>query len=586
MGPALAALALVVLISACSTTHYRESADKEVYTILDEKIPAVPGMTTDVNIDPHPAPDLSALARIEKQYEFMGSDVNEAGAAVLGLERALDIAFTHSRDYQTRKEQLYLQALGLTLDRHEFAPIFSDEISVTHTWDSADVQTGSLVRAVDSMAGAPAQLLRQYADAVSTSGVMGRGTGIDSDVERRTSGEVTNSFGFNILLKSGARIAADITSNFFTFLTGGSGDSATTVIAATLTQPLLRGAGKDITTEFLTQSERDVLYALRDFTDFRRDFAVRVASQYYSVLRARDAAFNNYQGLKSFETSLDREQAFQAEGLKTAADVARLVESKLQRELSWTSSVRNYTQLLDNFKILLGLPTDTLLLLDEAELARLKENGIKMPTVTPAEAIEVALVTRLDLYTQRDSVEDALRRTKVAANALKPGLDLVLAGQVDSKDGNRFASPDFDRSRWSAGARLDLPLDRKAERNGYRRSLIDYEVSLRNESLAEDNIKLDVRNSYRNLLQSEKDYEISQISLKLNQSRVEEVDLRATLGLGNIIDQVDAKNALTAAESSVTGAIVDFQIALLQFWRDLGILYVKENGTWEEVNDV
>ena len=29
------------------------------------------------------------------------------------------------KDYQTRKEQLYLQALGLTLDRHRFAPIFS-----------------------------------------------------------------------------------------------------------------------------------------------------------------------------------------------------------------------------------------------------------------------------------------------------------------------------------------------------------------------------------------------------------------------------------------------------------------------------
>ncbi len=585
-GAVASLLAATILLSACSTTRYRESADKEVYNILEQKSPAVPGMIEDVNIEPHPAPDLSALARIEQQYDFMGSEVNEIGAGILTLERALEIAFTHSREYQNQKEQLYLQALSLTLDRHEFAPIFSGEIAATHIWDSDSVDTGSLVRAVDTMTGPPALLLQQYADAVNSSGVMTRGTEIDIDTERTTSADGTASFGINMLLKSGARFAADITSNFFTFLTGGSGDSATTAIAASLTQPLLRGAGSDVTTEFLTQAEHDMLYALRDFTDFRRQFAVQVASQYYSVLRARDAAYNNYQGLKSFEKSLERERAFQAEGLKTAADVARLEESKLQRDLSWTTTVRAYTQALDNFKILLGLPTDTLLVLDGAELIKLKENGINMPSVTPKEAIDVALVTRLDLYTQRDAVEDAERRIKVAANALKPGLDLVLAGQVNSKSGNRFESLDFDRSRWTAGVVLDLPLDRKAERNVYRRSLIDYESAIRNASLAEDNVKLDVRNAYRNLLQSEKDYEISKLSLDLNKRRVEEVDLRAELGLGDILSQVDAQNALTAAESSVTGAIVDYHISLLQFWRDLGILYVKENGMWEEINDV
>lgn len=576
----------LALFPACSTTHYRASADKEVYNILEQKSPQVPGMVEDVNIDPHPAPDLSALATIQQQYEFLGPEVHESGSSILSLEEALGIAFTHSREYQSQKERLYLQALGLTLDRHEFDPIFSARISGDHVWSSHDETTGALARAVDSMAGAPAQLLQQYSDAVASSGVMTRGAATGTEVVRDTSVEGSASFGFNMLLKSGARIATTLTTNFFQFLTGGSGDSASSTLAATFTQPLLRGAGKDVTTEFLTQGERDVLYALRDFTDFRKEFAVRVASQYYGVLRARDAAYNNFLALKSFETSLEREKAFQAEGLKTAADVARLEESKLQRDLSWTNTVRIYLQNLDNFKILLGLPTDTPLVLDEGELARLLERGVKVPAVTPEEAAKVALATRLDLYTQHDQLEDAQRRMKVAANALKPGLDLKMTGRVNSKSDDRFASLDFSRSTWTAGAALDLPLDRKAERNGYRRSLIDYEVATRNASLAEDTAKLEVRNAYRSLLQAEKDYEISQISLKLNQSRVDEVNLRAELGLGNIIDQVDAQNALTAAQSGVTSAIVDYHVSLLQFWRDLGILYVKENGMWEEIKDV
>jgi outer membrane protein TolC len=316
------------------------------------------------------------------------------------------------------------------------------------------------------------------------------------------------------------------------------------------------------------------------------EFAVRVASQYYGVLRSRDTVRNNYLGLQSFEKNLERERAFQKEGLKTAADVARLETSKLRSEQGWTNSVRGYKQSLDNFKILLGLPTDTSIVLDETELEQLKERGTRMPAITPEEAVDVALVTRLDLYNDRERVDDAQRRIKVAASLLQPGLDLVLTGRVDSDEGNQFAAFDFERSEWSAGAVLDLPLDRKSERNNYRRTLIDYEVATRNASLAEDNVKLDVRNAFRDLMQAQTDFEIERMSVQINENRVEEETLRAELGLGTIIDQVDALNDLTSSQTGLTVAVVNQHIALLEFWTSLGILYVKENGTWEEVNDV
>lgn len=581
---ALCLCGAAMLVAACSTTHYRESADKEVYNILAEKSPAVPGMVEDVNIDPRPAPDLSNLATIHQQYSFLGPDVKIEGASLVSLEKALELAFTHNRNYINEKEQLYLTALALTLDRHEFDPIFNSQIQAEHVWDSQDID--STVSAVDAMAGPAAALMKQYADAVESSGVMARGVPGDVDTIRTRSAQESISLGFSKLLKNGGRLAADITTSFFQFLSGGGDNTAVTAVTASFVQPLLRGAGTTVTMEFLTQSERDVLYQLRDFTNFRKDFAVQVASQYYSVLRASDAAYNNYAALGAFNLNLQRELAFQEEGLRTASDVARLRESQLQRELSWTNTVRAYTQSLDSFKILLGLPVDTNIVLDQLELEALLRNGVNLPMVTPDQAIEVALATRLDFYTQKDVVEDTERRIKVAANAFLPQLDVVAGGRINSEGGDRFASLDFDRSVWSAGVVLDLPLDQKDERNTYRRALIAYEQAVRNESLAEDNIKLDVRNSYRNLLQAQKDFEISQIQVDLNQRRVEEETLRAELGLGDIIDQVDAQNALTAAQTGVTGAIVDFQISLLEFWRDLGILYVKENGMWEEIKNV
>ncbi len=559
-----------------------------MYTILDQKSDQVPGMVEqDLSIERPEPIDYIQYRRNEAVADFLGTEGgSEHSAAILSLEDALGVAFTHSRDYQSRKEQLYLTALALTLDRHEFQPIFSGQLSATHVWSSQDVSSVALFDAVDTMAGTPGALLRDYSNLVESSGALTRGVGGGVDSERTTSIEGRSTFGMDVLLRGGGRLAVDLTSNFFRFLTGASGDSAASALSASFVQPLLQGRGRDVNMEFLTQSERDVLYALRDFTQFRMEFAVRVASQYYSVLRARDAAKNNYLGLKSFELSLEREEAFQNEGLRTAADVARLRQSKLSRDLSWTNSVLAYKEGLDSFKILLGIPTDTAIVLDEAELDALRAHGPRMPTITPEEAVDVALVSRLDLYNERDGVDDATRRIKVAANLLQPGLDLVLTGNVDSKDGNRFASFDFERSEWSAGAVLDLPLDRKSERNNYRRALIDYEVAVRNSSLAEDNVKLDVRSAHRDLVQAQKDYEINEISVELNESRVEEEELRAELGLGSIIDQVDAQNDLTSARTGLTGALVNQQIALLQFWSNLGILYVKENGTWEEVNDV
>ena len=58
------------------------------------------------------------------------------------------------------------------------------------------------------------------------------------------------------------------------------------------------------------------------------------------------------------------------------------------------------------------------------------------------------------------------------------------------------------------------------------------------------------------------------------------------MGLGDILDQVDSQNALIDAQNALTGALVSHTIARLRFWQDMGILFIKENGQWEEIDDV
>jgi outer membrane protein TolC len=236
---------------------------------------------------------------------------------------------------------------------------------------------------------------------------------------------------------------------------------------------------------------------------------------------------------------------------------------------------------LDRFKISLGIKTDTPLVLNDIELEQLATGELLTPGLELAEAVELALVTRLDLYTQIDEILDAERKIVIAANGMQPRMDLLISGRYNSKDGNRVSALDFQRHDYTVGVDLELPFDRKSDRNNYRNSLINLEVARRSADALVDNVKLDVRNGWRDLGQANRDYDISVLSVDINTKRLEEEKLKEELGEGNILDLIDAQNALTNAQTAFTGSLVQQRITLLEFWRDVGVLYVHDNGQWE-----
>jgi len=538
----------------CTNNYYRQDADQESYEAIAEKTDLVPGMSANIGIDEERIVDLSGFPTNEDSFEFLDNEAaSEVGAHILSLNAALDLAFQHSQEYQTQKEQLYLEALSLTFDRYRYVPVFSARGGTDYQWDAED---------------------QFVADMQALTGM--RTLGTSEAVNANT------SLGARYLLKGGGAIAVNLTNNFTRFLTGDISELGTGALIGSFTQPLLRDFGSAIETETLIQAERDLLYRLRDFTRFRKTFAVRVASNYYSVLLNRETARNNYAGLLANNLSLERERAFQAEGLRTLLQVGRLEQSSLQQDLRWTSSITRYKRSLDDFKLLLGLNSDENIALDDNEMILITETGMDSPDLSLEQAMELAVQTRLDLYNGLDRVQDRARKIEVAANELAPGLDLSVVASVPDANNGNLGELDFENALYTTGLDFEIPLDTKLERNNYRRSLIDYEVATRNYLLDMYNIKLDVVDLWRRMNQARKNYEINLTSVEINERRVEEAELRAELGLGDIQDTVDSQNDLTAAQTSLVSSIVDHNIAKLEFWRDLGLLYVDDSGQWEE----
>ncbi len=558
----LGSLALILALAGCTANHYRKSADKAAYGVVREKSPAVPNMDRQFTIERTNVISLASLPLATNVQEFLGPyGESERGARQLRLEDALLLAIRHSRAYQNRKEQLYLAALSLTLTRHNFTPIFS--ASGNGSFNGQTEQTVSYE--IDAATG-------ELKPVVS-----------DNLVEQQhvnAGGEISASW----LIAGVGRLTTAFTADFMRFVTGDPRVTTSSQLSATFVSPLLRDAGFKQQKEALTQAERQMIYDLRDFVRYRREFSVLVASSYYGVLGDRDRARNSFLDLQSSRKNAERTRALAEEGRETQSNLGRLAQQELSSESAWINSIRSYKQALDNFKLLLGLTVDENIVLDDAELEALQ---IRHPEISVENSIKVALAARLDYQNTKEELEDADRKVKVAVNMLKPRVDFTSSVAVNSNpdDNSGFPKLDFDRYRYSAGLNVDPGLDRTAEMNTYRTALIARDRSVRVVAQQEDEIKLQVRDSWRTLEQAKRNYEISEIGLNLAERRVEEQNLLAELGRAKAQDQVDAQNDLVNSKNQRTQALVAHTIARLQFWNNMGILYIKDNGQWEEVKD-
>ena len=540
-------LLLAVAATGCTANHYRRSADKAAYGVIGQKAPLVKNMDTSFTIEQTNAIALGSLPVVTNVVDFLGPDgEGERGARILRLEDALNIAIHYSRSYQSRKEQLYLSALSLTLARHQFTPLFS--------------------------AGGNAAYNVTATESASLS---------DHFVEDR-SVSANGSVGESWLIRDVGRITTAFTADFLRFVTGDPRLATSSKLSATFVRPLWRDAGFKQEMENLTQAERDLLYGLRDFTQFRKDFSVGIASVYYNVLGNRDAVRNSYLNLQSSHQNADRTRALAQEGRKSGTDLGLQEQQELTAESSWINAVRSYKQALDNFKIQLGLKVDANLVLDDGELEALQ---IHHPDISVNDSIQLALASRLNYMTIKDQVEDAERKVKVAQNFLKPRVDLFANASLNSDPARNYSLPDPQRYSWNAGLDVDPGLDRTSERNSYRAALITRNRAARTLEEQEEQIKLQVRDSWRTLDQAKRNYEISEVGVHIAERRVEEQGLLAEWGRSKAQDQVDAQNALIDSKNQRTQALVTHTIARLQFWNNMGILYIKANGQWEEVQN-
>jgi outer membrane protein TolC len=515
--------------AACSPASYAAAADEEVAGVLDEALSATLGTRESEVLRP---------VREEAPPPSTDPDAPPAPAPppglpgvppeVYDLPRALATAVQHNRDFLSRRESLYRSGLSIALTRFQFGPQLA--ATVDYVWNRSEDGNGS----------------------------HSAGTSVGADQILPTGGRIGVSAG----LDASWPFAPGPDEPLF----GGNA-------AVSLSQPLLRGAGYAIAWEGLIQAERDLVYAIRDFELFRQDFTISVARQFFALSSQKKTLANEDANYASAVFDRRKAEALLQVGRNAEKEVFLARRREIDAKDQLIGARAAYDRALDEFKITLGLPTTVGI--DVADAA---------PPFEPVRfeagsAIAAARTNRLELITQRQQVEDTERSLHIAANALLPDLALTASfGAASSGDELGDAAPDD----WDAsvGVSMEIPLQRKPQRNAYRSAQISLEQARRGLQLAEDRLELDIRDALRQLRSLEERIVLQEGQIVQEQRAVTVMEIRYEAGDVDNRELLEARQALVNARNALIRLQVDHFIARLQLLRDMGIFFVDDQGMW------
>jgi len=506
----------------------------------------------------------------------------------LGMAQAWLLSLMNSRFYQFNLEALYLTALPVTLQRFYFEPQFYAGMSpVTGVPQTGGIGSPSF----PSTPGVSTANSFNYATRFSPTG----------QISSLNLGTVA---GFGKLFSSGGQILMGFANEVaFNFL--GKNPQTPTVFSAlpiSFVQPLLRGGGRAVTLEPLTAAERTLLYQVRLFALFRQEFfvvtltagAVQNFGNNFTLAGFSAGIGGNVDPVVGYipaviniaQVEVDRRNvAFyenlvklyneliqgEASGL-TQLQVDQVMSSLIgARQILFNDKITYRTQ-LDQFKMQMGLPPDTPIVMDQhfvkpfyqvfdgvdrwqkdprRTLDQLPDIIRKFPVLEdidvegrsvlglyrnyearrrqfqaededPLEdelqaAVRIALEYRLDLMNARAQLYDAWRQIRVTANALRGVLNIALTNNIYTPPGNTNPFAFLSEAKnFALTINAELPLVRLSERNAFRTAIINYQRSRRSLQNLEDGLKIQLRTDLRTVHSAYIAYEINKRIFELN----------------------------------------------------------------------
>jgi len=349
-----------------------------------------------------------------------------------------------------------------------------------------------------------------------------------------------------------------------------------------LTQPLLRNFGIDLNRANINAARNRYQIELQDFELSVVDTIRTIETIYWQLWQSRLMVII-YQDLhdrvKENQRKLDKRRSFDVD-----ITIIKRNAALYQQAVSFLLSSKNQVSTFQD-RLLVSLNDPQYLLSDKIEILPTDTASTSLQEVDRVKSLETALMYRPEVIAQTFKVDTSDLAVGIAKNQTLPALNLLLSSNLNGFSRERSEAydikNDLDYNTYSVGIQAEIPIgnrDAKAKLSIAKKQRLQQILNLKKtkeEITADMNISINDLNTSHSTIKANQDATAAYADAF--NSYVQKEDANAALTAGFLNQKIDAVERLATSQRTCTTAILNYNVAVLNFHRAQGTLLRYNN---------
>jgi outer membrane protein TolC len=335
-------------------------------------------------------------------------------------------------------------------------------------------------------------------------------------------------------------------------------------LALTLTQPLLRNAGIDITKTFIRVAQNNAVVEEHVFRDRVLTVLATVEQTYWEVVFANENLKVAEAALKAAQELLASNRAKAKAGIMSIVDVLQAeaaVASRVEQVLVADKTIRDQE---DQLRRLLNPAEEDLR--QDLRLTPLDQPVVTLEPISLEEAIDVAFEQRPEIVQAKKNMETSDLNTKFAKNQILPTLSfqgtmgMAGLGQNYTDSVNQNFSGDY--YNYGAGLVLSYPLGNRSAWSTYNKRQLEEKNAEASLMSVRQQIIVGIREAVRRVQTDFKRIETTRSARIMAEKQLQAEQERLKVGLSTTRFVLDFQRDLATAQGNELRATVDYNKSL------------------------
>jgi outer membrane protein TolC len=341
-------------------------------------------------------------------------------------------------------------------------------------------------------------------------------------------------------------------------------------LVLTLTQPLLRNAGIDVTKTFIRIAQNNATVEEHVFRDRVLTVLATVEQTYWEVVFANENLKVAEAALKAAQQLLGENRAKSKAGVMSIVDVLQAeaaVAARVEQVLVADKTIRDQE---DQLRRLLNPAEEDLR--QDLRLTPLDQPVMTLEPISLQEAIDTAIAQRPEIVQAKKNMESSDLNTKFAKNQILPTLSFQgttglagLGGNYPNSVNNNFSG---DFYNYGAGLVLSYPLGNRSAWSTYNKRQLEAQNAEASLVSVRQQIIVGVREAVRRVQTDFKRIETTRSARIMAEKQLQAEQERLKVGLSMTRFVLEFQRDLATAQGNELRAIVDYNKSLSNLARN------------------